>query len=96
MPSILEEAEQLTNVDRQDVYSHPLDNFTLITDLQAPIKDYPIDPALKHALNMILVKIARLVNSPEHRDSIVDIAGYANTYYMILQKKKQILDEGEF
>lgn len=32
-----------------------------------------------HAVMMILVKIARLQHSPEHRDSAVDIAGYTAT-----------------
>ena len=54
-----------------------------------PILASKIDPKLKHALYMIQVKVARLLNSPEHVDSIVDIAGYANTYNMILERMKE-------
>lgn len=35
------------------------------------------DEAIRHCLEMINVKIARLVNNPSHVDSAVDIAGYA-------------------
>lgn len=84
--TILEEAEKLTSVDRQEVYSHPAENFKLIMELAEPILKSNIDPKLKHALYMIQVKVARLLNSPTHRDSIVDIAGYANTYAMIVEK----------
>lgn len=41
---------------------------------------------LHHALYMILVKISRLVATPDHKDSLVDIAGYALTYEMCLNE----------
>lgn len=85
--NILDEAKRITSVDRQDVYGHPLDDFTKVADMAKPILDSDIDPALKHALYMIQVKISRLLKSPTHIDSIVDIAGYANTYAMILEKQ---------
>lgn len=84
--NILDEANKLTNVDRQDVYSHPADNFGLISEMTAPITRSDIDPRLKHALYMVQVKVARLLNTPKHQDSIVDLAGYANTYAMILER----------
>lgn len=84
--NILDEANKLTNVDRQEVYGHPIDDFTKIVNLTQTVLESDIDPRLKHALYMIQVKVARLLNSPEHVDSIVDIAGYANTYAMVLDK----------
>jgi hypothetical protein len=30
------------------------------------------------------VKVARLIQSPSHRDSVVDIAGYASVYASIV------------
>jgi hypothetical protein len=87
--NILQEADKLTSVDRQSVYGHPADDFAKIAALTVPIVNSNIDPRLKHALYMIQVKVARLLNSPEHQDSIVDIAGYANTYNMVVEKIKK-------
>lgn len=86
--TILDEANQLTSVDRQAIYGHPADDFAKVAAMAAPILDSDIDPRLKHALYMVQVKIARLLNTPEHHDSIVDLAGYANTYDMVVQKIK--------
>jgi len=38
-------------------------------------------------LLMICVKLSRLENSPDHIDSLVDIAGYAETCAMVLEAK---------
>lgn len=84
--NILEEANQYTSKDRQEVYGHPIDDFAKVTEMAKPILESNIDPVLKHALYMIQVKVARLLNTPGHRDSIVDIAGYANTYAMCAEK----------
>lgn len=84
--NILEEANKLTNIDRQGVYGHPIKDFTKVASLTKPILESDIDPVLKHSLYMIQVKIARLLETPGHRDSIVDIAGYANTYAMCASK----------
>lgn len=43
---------------------------------------------------MIQVKIARLLNTPDHLDSVVDIAGYANTYALILERLKNENSQG--
>lgn len=87
MVSILEEAEDLTNHARQNDYGHPADDFAKIAIMTKPILESDIDDRLKHALYMIQVKVARLLNTPDHYDSIVDIAGYANTYDMILKRE---------
>jgi hypothetical protein len=38
---------------------------------------------------MVLVKVARLVITPDHRDSIVDLAGYARCYEKILERNNE-------
>ena len=45
------------------------------------------DPLVRNALRMIGVKMARLVQSPDHLDSVIDIAGYARTIAMINDRK---------
>ena len=91
--NILTEADRLTNNDRQDIYSHPYEDFGRATSLYQPILDSNLDPRLKHPLIMIQVKIARLLSTPDHIDSMVDIAGYINTYYMVLEKLKSTTDK---
>jgi hypothetical protein len=86
---ILEEAKKLTNIDRQKIYGHPADDFRKVAEMVQPILRSDIEPELKHALYMCQVKIARLLNTPYHLDSIVDLAGYANTYAMIVEQLKQ-------
>lgn len=82
---LLQRANELIGGDRQNDYGDKLQNFaqiamlwqgTLATKLQAAAKITPEDVALL----MIQVKIARLAKSPDHEDSILDVAGYAGCY----------------
>ena len=74
--------------DRGIDYGHPLDNFLRMAQMQSVIDECP-DPILAQALNMIAVKITRLVNNPYHFDSWVDIAGYARTACMAIDKMNE-------
>lgn len=84
--SVLKKAEELVTGQRGKDYGHPETDFMRVTEAANALG---IDPAtggpLHHALYMILVKLSRLVQTPDHMDSLVDIAGYALTYEMILQ-----------
>src|SRR5687768_4292484 len=90
--TILDEAGFLVDGPREAAYGHPYDDFTAIAKASDAlgIGDYdenkPGLHALRHALYMILVKIQRLVQTPDHHDSIVDIAGYARTYEKVLER----------
>jgi hypothetical protein len=86
--SILMEAARLINGDRAQDYRHPLDNFTRIAELWSIILDHPVTPE-DHILCMLAVKIARLVHTPEHMDSIIDLAGYAGTYEQVLKERER-------
>ena len=67
--------------DRQVNYGSPEDNFERISKLQQVYRELKINKD-KHdasdvAIEMILMKVARLMNNPKHMDSVVDIIGYA-------------------
>ena len=75
--------------ERGATYGHPLDNFRRIAALHEVIRECP-DPEVRHALEQIAVKIARLVQTPMHVDSVVDIAGYARTIAMIYDERERL------
>jgi hypothetical protein len=76
----------LVNRERGSVYGHPLDNFRRIAALQATTAECR-DPEIRVALDNICVKLARLIETPSHIDSAIDVAGYARTIVMILDKR---------
>lgn len=97
--TILDEAAKLVDGDREATYGHPMDDFSKVTAAARvlgidPTRTNQAHPALHHALYMVLVKIQRLVQSPSHRDSIVDGAGYFYTYEKILDRMSDSGQEG--
>lgn len=83
--TVLHEAERIIYGDREMTYGHPSKNLWTIARLWTAYVDAASDNALQGkeftakdvALMMILVKTARLANNDSHRDSVVDICGYA-------------------
>lgn len=79
--SILTEAAQVVEGPRQAAYGSPADNFNRIARLwTAHLANIGVQAELGAsdvAAMMRLMKEARLANSPNHRDSLVDLAGYA-------------------
>jgi hypothetical protein len=80
---LLQEAMKITAEDRNKAYGSPEDNFANITDYwmlylnqRFPGKLLELLPS-DVAYMMILMKMARLATNITHRDSLVDIAGYA-------------------
>ena len=72
---ILDEAKRLTHSDRQDTYGDPLTNHQRIADLWSVYLETEITPS-QVALCLCLVKIARLIETPNHLDSFIDLAAY--------------------
>lgn len=68
-------------------YSTPIADFSRMSKFAEIIAACP-DPEIRHALYMICVKISRLVATPNHLDSIIDIAGYARTIAMVLNERE--------
>lgn len=74
--SILQEAGELVAGDRQQEYGPPAKNFGRIATMWSVYLGVEIG-ARQVADMMILLKTTRLMQGP-HRDSYVDIAGYAH------------------
>ena len=80
--SILKEANTIIYGDREKTYGHPSKNLETIAVMwnayvnAKPNKGNSLN-AKDVAAMMVLLKTARLANNPEHRDSLVDICGYA-------------------
>jgi len=83
--SILDEAKTIIYGDREKTYGHPAKNLQAIANMW---DEYLVSRGLLDrngevlkaedvALMMVLMKVARLGNDPTHRDSLVDICGYA-------------------
>lgn len=105
--SVLKLANDAVNGERQENYGDQLTNFTNIADiwsviLRGKLKEGEFVSPQEVALCQVGVKIARLQKTGGlHRDSIVDIAGYAECldqvnkqqYRSRPQKEIAILDE---
>jgi len=87
---ILEKANSLVNGARQEKYGHATVNHDRIARLwNARLEEklmVPLTPADVTAL-MRLVKEARLIESPGHEDSLVDIAGYAEVEFRLFEEE---------
>lgn len=80
--TITEEAHGLVYGDRNADYGHPHSDYTrnaafLQTILGDKLKDDAVITPQDVIMFMITLKVSRLVNDHTKRDSIVDIAGYA-------------------
>lgn len=94
-PTLLEEANNLIHGARGKDYGHPIIDFTkqakmmsAATGLRNP-DGSEIRPD-QIPLLMICVKLSRLEQTPDHFDSMLDIAGYAGTWEMVKQAQGAI------
>lgn len=72
----LDKAKEIINGARQENYGKPERNFNQIAAYWSLYLDHDVS-ATDVALMMVLMKLARLQNKPDHEDSWIDIAGYA-------------------
>ena len=85
--------------DRREAYGSPFDNHKRIAWLWTFYlmerargnKEFELTPSDVAAM-MILLKIARLVHTPGHFDSLVDIAGYAAVAWEVEDKPSEYRD----
>lgn len=78
MKSVIEEVAETVR-ERGKVYGPPHVNMNRTAALWSAFLGIPVTGA-QVAACMMLVKIARLSESPAHRDSILDIGGYTHCY----------------
>lgn len=89
---LLQRANELIGGDRQKDYGGKLQNFSQIAMLWTGTFATKLAPgqaftAEDVALGMMQVKIARLAKSPDHEDSILDVAGYAGCYEAVQNER---------
>ena len=80
--SILTEAHNIIYGDREKTYGHPAKNLKTIAAMWSAYMNNMDDgnfvvTAKDVAAMMMLVKVARFANDPNHRDNLVDVCGYA-------------------
>lgn len=99
--SITADAHKLVYGDRQYAYSHPADDYARTVDIFRAITGIDLTPQ-EGSLFMAAVKLSRIAHGLEQshpaelvRDSIVDLAGYAEVLWgiMIHEPEAEELDE---
>lgn len=74
--SILDDAKEIIYGDREKTYGAPDKNLNRIAALWSAYAGVNFN-ANDVCLMMVLLKAARLINDPTHRDSLTDMCGYA-------------------
>jgi hypothetical protein len=96
---LLREALQITLGPRSDVYGHAADNLGLTVDLwNVYLRGLDRELTLSDlAALMELLKLARLRHSPDHYDTLLDMAGWPSAVWDALteqRKREGKSDEG--
>jgi hypothetical protein len=73
--------------DRRAIYGSPQDTYRRISTMRAVVDECP-DPEIREILAMIVTKVARLIQTPDHLDSWVDVAGYSRCGVMLLDERE--------
>lgn len=89
--TLLEEAAAIVKVRRQ-VYAPPYDQHKIAADMFNAWKGTALTSA-DAAMFMIMIKISRLAKTPDHADTILDIAGYTDVYQECVVNNPEALEE---
>lgn len=84
--TVLDEAAQVIK-ERGENYDHPLPNHQRIAALWSVVLGTTVTP-LQVVQCMMAVKLARLIATPDHRDSLIDLCGYAACAETIIDSKR--------
>ena len=84
---ILKTAEKLINGPRAQDYGDAYENHKRIAEIWSIILGFKVTEE-QVLLMMIGLKVARLIQTPNHQDSIIDTAGYAAALSELIEEKK--------
>lgn len=77
---LLNEVAGIIYGDRNRDYGDAVDDFTRVANMSGAYHGIEKGPT-DHSADMIMVKLSRLKHSPDHKDSWLDIIGYAVLAY---------------
>lgn len=84
---ILLRAHELITRDRQNAYSHPLEDYSRTVSIYNALKGEDVMTAEDGILFMVCVKLSRLMNELDNHldipDNIIDLAGYVGCLQMV-------------
>ena len=84
----LDDAMQLLTGDRNVEYGEPIENFERVATGWSIILNANVTPH-EVALCMAWLKIARLTETPDHKDSYTDAAGYMALGWELVNKQAE-------
>jgi len=90
--TVTQEAHRIVHGDRSRTYDNPLKDFGRTKGIVNAMFSHKLKEDLTEediALFMVAVKLSRLVNSPDHRDSCVDGAGYFECYWWLRELREE-------
>lgn len=87
--TLLQQAHEIIHGDREQTYGNPQKNLDTIAALWSIHLSRTTEENITLTARdvcgmMILLKQARLMNTPDHRDSLMDIAGYAGLQDLVV------------
>jgi hypothetical protein len=88
---ILLKAHELITRDRQNTYSHPLEDYSRTVAIFNALKGKEVMTAEDGVLFMVCVKLSRLMNEMQNGldvpDNIIDLAGYVGCLQMVREAR---------
>lgn len=74
--------------ERREVYGSPFDQHDIAANMFNAWKGTNLTAA-DVTMMMVIIKQSRLAQTPDHEDSIADIAGYADVYHEVINGMKE-------
>lgn len=96
--NVADEAKRLVFGDRRESYNNPLSDFGRTKGIVNAVFQHKLRAEFTEedvAIFMIAVKLSRLTNKPDHRDSLVDIIGYSLCYEWLTALREEAVSGGQ-